>query len=470
MNNKLYIIALLASGLFIHFIFFGQPNEVVFDEVHYGKHVNDYLKGTFHFDGHPPLARMTIAGFSKLSGYEPEFKFSQIGEKYPNNQYLILRFLPTLAGAILPLIVFLVMIELGISPLASFAGGLLVALDNGLLTQSRLLLMDAFLLLYGFTSLLFYLRYRNHKKIRMLLLAGIFAGCAFSVKWVGLSFVGIPIILEGLGIISEMKKKGLGLLKTSRVWSTFTALVVAPFIIYFSAITAYSSILHKSGTGDAFMGPGYQKTLQENRYESDPNIKAPNLFNKFLELNKEMYKVNQGLTAGHPYSSKWYAWPFMARPIYYWHEGPQGVPVKESRIYFLGNPVIWWVSTAAIIYLLISLARSVFGLVISKIRTYDIARHKIGFLPALLGGAYLLNLLPFIGITRAMFLYHYMIGLVFTIIALVYLIDRVKRKKIVFSVLLILSLAAFIFFAPLSYGLPLTDAAYNLRVWLPTWQ
>jgi dolichyl-phosphate-mannose--protein O-mannosyl transferase len=91
-------------------------------------------------------------------------------------------------------------------------------------------------------------------------------------------------------------------------------------------------------------------------------------------------------------------------------------------------------------------------------------------LPALLGGAYLLNLLPFVGITRAMFLYHYMIGLIFAIIALVYLLDQLKNKKRAFVALLIASVTVFIFFAPLTYGLPLTNSAYHLRVWFPGWQ
>src|SRR3989344_6685556 len=285
MNNKLYLIIILASSFFIHFLFFGSPNEVVFDEVWYGRHVNDYINKTFHFDGHPPLGRMTIAGFAKVLDYKPDSSFQNIGEKYPDKQYLILRFLPTLAGAILPIIIYLIILELGMTPFAAFAGSMLVVLENSFVAQSRLLLMDSSLLLYEFASLLFYLRYRNHKKIYMLFLSGIFAGCAFSVKWVGLSFVALPILFEGLGVLFEMKRKGISMLKSSRTWLTFTALVITPFIVYFSAVTAYSLILNKSGTGDAFMSAGYQKTLQGNNYQSNRNIETPSMFSKFTELN-----------------------------------------------------------------------------------------------------------------------------------------------------------------------------------------
>ena len=75
----------------------------------------------------------------------------------------------------------------------------------------------------------------------------------------------------------------------------------------------------------------------------------------------------------------------------------------------------------------------------------------------------------FIGIKRALFLYHYMAGLVFAIIALVYLIDQTKNKKRIFIILLAVSFATFVFFVPLTYGLPLSEKAYHLRTWLSSW-
>jgi dolichyl-phosphate-mannose--protein O-mannosyl transferase len=206
------------------------------------------------------------------------------------------------------------------------------------------------------------------------------------------------------------------------------------------------------------MTPAFQKTLAGNGYQNNPEIKPLSLFEKFKELNFEMYRANANLTAGHPYSSKWYAWPFMIRPIYYWNDNPQTVPAKESRIYFLGNPIIWWASTVAIIYSLFCLASDI------------IRRKPKNKTLAIVGGAYLLNFLPFMGISRAMFLYHYMIGLTFSIIALIYLVDGLGNKNKIFTALIAVCAAAFVFFVPLSYGLPLASPIYRLRVWLPSWQ
>jgi dolichyl-phosphate-mannose--protein O-mannosyl transferase len=240
-----------------------------------------------------------------------------------------------------------------------------------------------------------------------------------------------------------------------KVVKIILALAVLPLIIYFSIFALHFSLLNKSGPGDAFMTPKFRKTLAGSADNANAELKPLNIFQKFNELNLQMYKSNATLTATHPYSSQWYTWPFMIRPIYYWNDSGDG---QQSRIYFLGNPVIWWASTVAMLYLLMSVFQGL----------YRGIRPKL--LPALLGGAYLLNMLPFIGISRAMFLYHYMIGLVFAIVALVYLVDRIVNKKRVLMILLIASIVSFVFFAPLTYGLPLNEKMYHARVWLSTWQ
>src|SRR3989338_1199014 len=138
MPAKWYIIILLALGLITRFAFFGHPSETVFDEVHFGKFVSGYYTGEYYFDIHPPLGKLMIAGFAKLFDFSPEYSFTNIGDQFPDNKYMALRLLPALAGALLPLIIFLLILELGLSRMAAFAGALFVIFDNALLTQSRL--------------------------------------------------------------------------------------------------------------------------------------------------------------------------------------------------------------------------------------------------------------------------------------------------------------------------------------------
>ncbi len=470
-----YILIIILSSLLTHFLFFGHPNETVFDEVHFGKFISGYFTHEYFFDIHPPLGKLLISGIGYLAGFKPGFSFAEIGQKFPDNIYLWLRLLPTLAGILLPLIIFFLVLRFGLSRIAAFSAAMLVIFENAVLVQSRFILLDSFLLLLGFSALLAYFKYAQENKILYLFLSGALAVLSFSVKWTGVTFLALIIILEIIRLVKE--RSGLFLLRN------LMALIIIPFVIYFSIFAVHLGLLTKSGPGDAFMSLGFQKTLAGSTVNAE-GYKPLGLMAKFVELNLKMYGANTNLTAGHPYSSKWYTWPFMARPIYYWHgsaSSPQaGTDIttsQDSRIYFIGNPVIWWASTVAIIYSLFALTRDTVRSRFSRVKIEDprfLINQKSGRPKnktlALLGGAYLFNLLPFIGITRAMFLYHYMIGLVFAIIALIYLLDGLENKKKIFAVLLVASFVAFVFFMPLTYGLPLTNSAYHLRIWFPGWQ
>ncbi|KKS01297.1 MAG: hypothetical protein UU54_C0007G0016 [Candidatus Yanofskybacteria bacterium GW2011_GWA2_41_22] len=454
-----YLWILIFLSLFTRFFYFGSPNEVVFDEVHFGKFVSGYYTGEYFFDIHPPLGKLMIAGFAKFFDFKPEFSFNQIGDNFPDNKYMALRFLPSLAGAILPLVIFLLLLEFGLSPLAAFAGGIFVVFENAILVQSRFILMDSFLLLFGFLAFLFYFKNRNRSRLKNLILMGLFGGLAISIKWTGATFLALPAIIETVAILKTRKLRD--------IFNFAVFFTMVPFAIYFSVFAVHFSLLAKSGTGDAFMTPSFQKTLLNSQYANNPDFKKAGLVQKFIELNIQMYQSNQRLTSNHPYGSQWYSWPFMTRPIYYW--------VKDSaRIYLLGNPVIWWASTTAVLLLIFNFV--IFNF--QKLKNYlkikslkidwklEIGNWKLNFL---LGG-YLLNMLPFIGIKRVMFLYHYFIGLIFAIIIIVYLIDQSKQKKKIFFALIALATISFVYFAPLTYGLKLTPEQYRQRLWLKTWE
>ncbi|MEK7603843.1 MAG: phospholipid carrier-dependent glycosyltransferase [Patescibacteria group bacterium] len=431
MTNKKAVFIILVLSIATHFAFFGYPDETVFDEVHFGKFVSGYYTGEYYFDIHPPLGKLIIAGFAKLFNIKPEFNFAEIGEKFPDKKYLVLRFLPVLAGTLLPVIIFLLILELGLSRIAAFAGGLFIIFENAILTQSRLMLLDPFLLLFGFASLLFYFKSRSAlHTARYRVLMSVFAGLAVSIKWTGLSFIAIPIIIEMWEYRMSLSYKNL-----IRYFKWLISFVGIVLTVYFSVFLLHFALLPKPGPGDAFMKPGFRDN---------------SIVKNILDLNIEMYRSNQRLTATHPYNSSWYEWPFMVRPIYYW--------VKDNaRIYLFGNPVIWWSSTIAI----------AFGI---KYLVLSINKRKLDEVLAILFGGYVINLLPFIGIKRVMFLYHYLIALIFAIMILCYLIDKNKNSRNIFTVIVAVAIAAFIFFAPLSYGLPLSDKSYEARVWFSVWR
>lgn len=72
------------------------------------------------------------------------------------------------------------------------------------------------------------------------------------------------------------------------------------------------------------------------------NYKKPGFLGKFLELNKVMWDTNAGLLDSHPYDSRPSSWPLLKRGISFWGR-------EQKHIYLVGNPVTWFMSTAAIV-------------------------------------------------------------------------------------------------------------------------
>ena len=490
----------MGLSVLTHFAFFGHPNQTVFDEVHFGKFISGYFTGQYFFDIHPPLGKLLISGMGYLTGFEPGFSFANIGEIFPNQQYLWLRLLPALAGALLSLVIFLLALELGFSTRASFLAGLLVVFENALTTQSRFILLDSFLLLFGFSALLFYLKYRQTNQVihtqgstlrrdglKFLILTGLMAGLTASVKWTGLAFLGIILVFE----LIELSKSAIHLLENSRGDSSrakaptekllltatsrgsrgggmadllkslcfrFLGLILIPLTIYTSIFALHFYLLPKSGPGDAFMSREFQKTLAGNMHQNNPDIKPLGFAEKFRELNKQMYQSNERITATHPYGSKWYTWPFLSRTVFFWQKDMDPQPEK---IYLLGNPFIWWASTISILYLVVSTLYRRFN---TKLKG-----STLGFVEGFLLLGFFLSLLPFIGIKRVMFLYHYFPSLIFAFLTLAYLTDK-SPKKGLFAFLVTISVIGFLYFSPFTYGLPLSPAMQNYLFWFSNWR
>ena len=414
------IAVLVALGLLTRFIFIWQPAGVVFDEVHYGKYVNGYFKGENFFSGHPPLGVQMIALSGWLGGYKQNFRFDQIGEKFNDVSFVALRFMPNLAGALIPAVVAWFSLILGFSLISAFFAGLLLVFENALLVQSHFILIDSFLILFGFIGLsFFFISRKKDYNLIFLLPAGLFFGLSAAVKWAGLGFLLLACLTASMDLLARFSKiqlKDLGV----KIAKFILCILVMPSIVYFLTVVLHFYLLSNKGPGDAF----FSKDFIEGK---------KNIATKFIEFNKISYLSNvRWMMTAHPYSSKPYTWPFGLKPVFYWSGG-------DAKIYLAGNPAVWWASTSAVLVLILYLGlRKVF-----QDKTASI----------LLVG-YFLNLLPFAAISRVAFLYHYLSSLVFAVLILVYLLDTQKNAKTALLVLSILAAVSFLYFAPVTYGFP----------------
>ncbi|MDE1975307.1 MAG: phospholipid carrier-dependent glycosyltransferase [Patescibacteria group bacterium] len=429
-----------------HFVFFGYPAQVVFDETFAGRFLGDYARGSFFFDVHPPLAKLIVYAVGFLTGASYGSDMGAIGDALPHS-VVLLRLIPMAFGFLLPLIIYAIGRNIGLSKMAAMVAGLVVALENSLVVQSRFILFDSMLLTFGFGALLCWQEYDKRRaegrlvgsRGAFLAASAILAACSYSVKWTGLAFLLAIIILESRTLYA--RKPGF----IRKLASLLAVYAVAGIIIYAGTFAVHFALLPHPGSGDAFVSSGFH---------------SENLAGQMIDLNYDMFSANSRMSP-HQYQSSWWSWPLMLRPIFYW----QG---SNAYIYLLGDPFTYWLSSLAMLFVTGYVIRGVIR------RRYGTSQN-----PGMNGASVFLlvcfgaNYIPFMFITRPMFLYHYQAALAVAILAVAWILDGIKIRKwkmIAVAAVTAMSLCGFIYWSPLTYGLPLDQNQLQARMWLSGWR
>jgi len=466
-SNGFYFAVLLFLSLMTHFYAFGQPEQVVFDEVHFGKYVTSYCCTSKRiFDIHPPHGKILIAYTARLSGYKGEQDFSKISNLFPTKNNRPLRFLPALMGALLIPLMFVLMIQLNASQTAALLAALIVLFDTALLTQSRFVFLDSILLACIFSSIsLAIWASQQRKRITNyvgFIIAGGLAGIAVGTKFTGLVALALPFFYAAYQIV---KGKNITIAKQ---WLIAAMLFLFGFgVIYLLGWYIHFSQLNQPGPGDIW------------------GILNGSFFEKLQQIHITMFKANANLTTPHHDASMWFGWPFMHNPIYYWNG-------LGRKIYLIGNPVIWWGSILLLISCVLTL-----GLMKAsnlQIMTYQPeqkeAKNKkkqknvaelcqvapMLWFPLM---GYFIAFLPLVLVSRPLFLYHYFTPLLLSIMVIIMWLDKIGwikpsnlfQQRASFYFVLALIFTGFILMSPLSYGLSqsvaISDFIFSV---IPKWR
>lgn len=170
-----------------------------------------------------------IAFVGWLIGYNGRFKFDAIGDSYIENNvpYIAYRSLLAIQGTAVVPIMFLTMKTLGFSVAACLFSGIIVCFDNAQVVDSRLILLDATLILSVALTMFSYCKFSTFRREPFsekwwtwLLATGVSLSCVISTKYVGVFTyftIGIAVIHE-LWILLDYKK-GLTLQQFSKHFS-----------------------------------------------------------------------------------------------------------------------------------------------------------------------------------------------------------------------------------------------------------
>lgn len=177
------------------------------------------------------------------------------------------------------------------------------------------------------------------------------------------------------------------------------------------------------------------------------------LITKVIEAQKTMFSYHSALSDSHPYSSKWYQWPIMYRPMWYY----SGITANDLRegISAFGNPLVWWAGIPAFVYMLYLI--------------YKERDRKALFLTL----GYLSQYAPWLLVTRTVFIYHYFPSVPFVTVMLGYSFYKIvqyrpQMKKMVF-IYTAVAIGLFIMFYPVLSGYPITVHYGNMLKWFDSW-
>ncbi|CDH58914.1 glycosyltransferase family 39 protein [Lichtheimia corymbifera JMRC:FSU:9682] len=252
-----------------------HPAEVVFDEVHFGKFAGFYLKRTYFFDVHPPLAKLMLAGMGWLIGYDGHFDFGNIGDSYIENNvpYIGLRSLPATLNVLCVVLLYNIMRESGYAVLTCTLTASMYLLDNSAVAQNRLIMLDSMLVFYMLCTAYCYIRFRKYRYQEFtrpwwfwLAATGFTMAMTISVKMVGLfvvATIGVCVLVDLWDLMDI--KRGLTMKHFMKHFNARALCLIAlPTAVYLFWFYVHFAILNQSGPGDTFMSSLFQETLKNS--------------------------------------------------------------------------------------------------------------------------------------------------------------------------------------------------------------
>lgn len=430
------MLVIWASALVMRLWQLGALDPPVFDEVYFPVFAQEYLDGIAPFDVHPPLGKYEIA----------------LGILALGRTAIGMRISTAIAGSFIPVVVAGLAYKLTYRSRLAFIAGSLMLLEGLFLVESRLGLMNVWLVLFGLTAQIYAiagLESRGWRRLRMLTCCGALLGASASVKWSGLGFAlglgGTLTVASGLSAISSWRawpvkvqqlERQLGIwkqVKSLQWWHFAVCLGLLPVAVYVAQWLPHVWLLSD---------------------DSSHSIQA--LAHQLGDIHLQMLSGHANaspLAVGdepiHPYCSQWWSWPLLGRPIaYFFEDGGE----QWRAVYALGNPFLWWGSTLAIAGLLLQSFTKTNGVSIYILTNYAA------------------NLLPWVLVERCIFLYHYMGALVFSVLALAFLLDKwlfhsIRMYRWLGWNITVAILACAIFFGPIWLGLPLSPDGFYQRMW-----
>lgn len=408
-------------------------NSTYFDEVYFARTAYEIDEDYYIYEStHPTLGKLLILVGIKIFGNNP-FGWRIMG---------------ALMGVLLIPIMYVFGKKLFKNSLLAFASAFLMMFDFMHFTHTRFASIDVFtvvcvLLMYYFMYRYYVMNTYKAKRmdsLKFLMLSGLFMALGISTKWnvvYGVVGLAITFFASRYFIYYYYNEKGMFVTRPANskhpfikkeIIETFMlcipVFVVIPLIIY--------GVLHIP----VITGNGESGIKQIINYQID------------------MYNYHSNNAATHPFSSKWFEWPIMIKPLWLYSYGYAANGLR-STIASFGNPAIWWTGIVAFF---------VAGAIVIKEKD---RRFAVIFV------AYLMQILPWVFVERTTYIYHYFTAVPFNIFMIVYVFAYLIKKrsgyKYALYVYLVIVAVLFVVFYPVLSGSPATATYIEKLLLMDSW-
>lgn len=442
------IIGVISAGARLWTISF--PETVTFDEVHFGNFTSWYVRNEFHFDIHPPLGKMIMASIAKMAGYKGDIaSFSSIGSEYKlrESQYVMIRMIPAIFSSMCAPLIYSSARCLDISPFPSVLAATMVALDSSMIVESKFILSDGMLHFFSALHYFTFCLFLREQTIGLALLCGVTLGAAGACKFTALGLIAVDGITQLIWIIVECPNiidiiiRGVAMLCPALIvtilawfWH-FAANPYAGYHSHYMISDDRHTLIDMAKVNTTYWG---------NRVSGSPLIAR--IVNWLVVMNR----INMRSKIPHPWESRPENWPFLRdKYVLFYSRG-------SRRVNCQGLPASYWFSTASLIAAI-------------PVMLY---RRRLCWQSLLFIWSWAVSYIPFLGIPRTMFHYHYIIPLMWACLNTAAVVDfaitGVKGKSFVTTVLVLLTVLCYEFFSPQIYG-TVPNGTERSRQWLAAW-
>lgn len=419
-------------------------NSMYFDEIYHGRTAYEFLNGLTSYENtHPPMGKIFIALGVSLFGMNP-FGWRIAG---------------TFFGILMVPVLYLFARRISGNTLLSALACVLFAFDFMHFTQTRIATIDVFITF--FVIFMYYFMYQYScmsfydtplaRTWLPLGACGICMGLGVASKWTGV-YAGAGLALIFFGTLFRRYREYLFAKKTPEGMSNG--------ISHAHILQAFHPCARKTILFCLVFFVALPALIYLLSYLPFRDYGDRGLIDRMLHNQQTMFSYHSDLESTHPFSSPWYDWPIIKRPMWYYSRVVTQTATGGLRegISAFGNPAVWWPGIAASLYMIYLWAAK-------KDRT-----------AAFLTVGYLAQYLPWSFVSRSTYIYHYFPSVPFVVLMIMYSFaqwkGRASRRAFLAGALsyVLLAVGLFLLFYPVLSGQPV-EASYVSRFlrWFNSW-